>query len=139
MSLTAMCEQSVSSLLDREPAEVRRAREETRKALFGWGLGEYTEVAELIVSEYVTNALAHGEGPIRVRICCDGEYLRLDVHDDGAGRPVRRQATATAVSGRGLEVVDGLLAPLGGWRTLRDDDAGTGKTVGAVIRLAGDR
>lgn len=139
MPLTAMREQSVSSLLDRKPTEVRRAREETRKALFGWGLSEYTEVAELIVSEYVTNALAHGEGPIKVCISCDGEYLRLEVHDDGAGRPVRRQATATAVSGRGLEVVDGLLAPQGGWRTVREDEAGAGKTVGAVIRLAGDR
>ncbi len=139
MPLTAMREQSVSSLLDREPTEVRRARDETRKALFGWGLSEYTEVAELIVSEYVTNAIAHGAGPIKVCISCGGEYLRLDVHDDGAGRPVRRQATATAVAGRGLEVVDGLLARLGGQRTLRDDDAGAGKTVGAMIRVARDR
>jgi anti-sigma regulatory factor (Ser/Thr protein kinase) len=134
-----MREQSVSCLLDREPAEVRRAREETRKALFGWGLSEHAEVAELIVSEYVTNALTHGEGPIEVRICCDGVYLRIEVHDDGPGRPVRRQATATAVSGRGLELVDGLLALQGGRRTLRHDDADAGKTVGAVIRLAGDR
>ena len=139
MPLTAMRDQSVSCVLDRELTEVRHAREETRKALFGWGLGEYTDVAELIVSEYVTNALAHGEGPIRVRVSCGGVYLRLEVHDDGAGRPVRRQASATAVSGRGLEVVDGLLTPLGGWRTLCDDDAGAGKTVGAVIGLAGAR
>lgn len=139
MTLTAMREQSVSSLLDREPTEVRRAREETRKALFGWGLGEYTEVAELIVSEYVTNALAHGEGPIKVRISCYGGHLRIEVHDDGPGRPVRRPVTARSESGRGLEVVDGILAPQGGWRTLRDDDTGAGKTVGAVIRLAGDR
>jgi anti-sigma regulatory factor (Ser/Thr protein kinase) len=139
MPLTAMREHSVSSLLDREPAEVRRAREETRKALFGWGLGEYAEVAELIVSEYVTNALTHGEGPIKVRISCDGGYLSIEVHDDGPGRPVRRPVTARSESGRGLEVVDGLLALQGGRRTLRDDDAGAGKTVGAVIRVAGDR
>ena len=139
MPVTAIREQSVSCLLDRDPTEVRCAREQTRKALSGWGLSEHTAVAELIVREYVTNALAHGEGPIKVRISCDGEYLRLEVHDDGAGRPARRQATATAASGRGLEVVDGLLGPQGGWRTLRGDDAGAGKTVGAVIRLAGDR
>jgi anti-sigma regulatory factor (Ser/Thr protein kinase) len=138
MPLTAISEQSVSSLLDREPAEVRRAREETRKALFGWGLGEYTDVAELIVSEYVTNALAHGEGPIKVRISCDGAHLHIEVHDDGPGRPVRRPVTARSESGRGLEVVDGLLGPQGGWRTLREDATGAGKTVGAVIRLAGE-
>jgi anti-sigma regulatory factor (Ser/Thr protein kinase) len=134
-----MREQSVSSLLDREPAEVRRAREETRKALFGWGLSEYTDVAELIVSEYVTNALTHGEGPIKVRISCDGARLSIEVHDDGPGRPVRRPVTARSESGRGLEVVDGLLGPQGGWRTLDEDATGAGKTVGAVIRLAGDR
>ena len=139
MPLTAMREHSVSSLLDREPAEVRRAREETRKALFGWGLGEYAEVAELIVSEYVTNALTHGEGPIKVRISCDGGYLSIEVHDDGSGRPVRRPVTAKSESGRGLEVVDGLLRPQGGWRTLDEDATGAGKTVGAVIRVAGDR
>ena len=139
MPLTAMREQSVSCLFGREPTEVGRAREETRKALFGWGLGEYAEVAELIVSEYVTNALRHGEGPIRVRISFDGGHLRIEVHDDGAGRPVRRPVTAEDESGRGLELVDGLLALQGGQRTVREDDAGAGKTVGAVIRLAGDR
>ncbi len=139
MPLTAMREQSVSSLLDREPAEVRRAREETRKALFDWGLGEYTEVAELIVSEYVTNALRHGEGPIKVRISCDGGHLRIEVHDDGSGRPVRRPVTVRDESGRGLELVDGLLALQDGRRWVREDDTGAGKTVCAAIRLARDR
>lgn len=139
MPLTAMRDQSVSFLLDREPAEVRRAREETRKALFDWGLGEHAEVAELIVSEYVTNALRHGEGPIKARISCDGGHLSIEVHDDGPGRPVRRPVTARSESGRGLEVVDGLLAAQGGRRTLDADGSGPGKTVGAVISLAGDR
>ena len=139
MPLTAMREESVSCLFGRELTEVRRAREATRKALFDWGLGEHADVAELIVSEYVTNALAHGEGAIKVRISCDSRHLRIEVHDDGSGRPVRRPVTAGSVSGRGLEVVDGLLDPGGGWRTLGEDDTGAGKTVGAVIRLAGDR
>jgi anti-sigma regulatory factor (Ser/Thr protein kinase) len=138
MPLTAISEQSVSSLLERKPAEVRRAREETRKALFGWGLSEYAEVAELIVSEYVTNALVHGDGPVKVRVSCDGEYLRIAVHDDGPGRPVRRPVSARSECGRGLEVVDGMLTPQGGWRTLDEDATGGGKTIGAVIRLAAD-
>ena len=139
MPLTAMREQSVSSLLDREAAEVRRAREETRKALFGWGLGEHAEVAELIVSEYVTNALRHGEGPIKMCISCDGSHLRIEVHDNGSGRPVRHPVTAKDESGRGLELVDGLLALQGGRRTVREDDTGAGKTVCAAIRVAVDR
>lgn len=136
MPLTAISEQSVSSFLERKPTEVRRAREETRKALFDWGLSEYTEVVELIVSEYVTNAVVHGDGPVKVRVSCDSEYLRIEVHDDGPGRPVRRPVSASSECGRGLEVVDGVLAPQGGWRTLDEDAAGAGKTIGAVIRLA---
>jgi signal transduction histidine kinase len=139
MPLTAMREESVSCLFGRELTEVRRAREATRKALFDWGLGEHSDFFELIVSELVTNALRHGEGPIRVRVSCDSTCLRLEVHDDGSGRPVRREVTAGSESGRGLELVDGLLAMQDGWRTEREDDTGTGKTVGAVIRLARDR
>jgi anti-sigma regulatory factor (Ser/Thr protein kinase) len=139
MPLTAMREQSVSSLLDREPAEVRRAREETRKALFGWGLGEHTELSVLIVSEFVTNALRHGEGPIRVRISYNGSHLRIEVHDDGSGRPVRRPVTVKDESGHGLELIDGLLAEEGGLRTVLADATGAGKTVCAALCLAGDR
>lgn len=139
MPLTAMREESMSCRFGRELTEVRRAREATRKALFDWGLGEHSDVSELIVSEFVTNALRHGEGPITVCVSCDSTNLRIEVHDDGPGRPVRRPVTARSESGRGLELVDGLLAPQGGRRTLHEDAAGAGKTVGAVIRLAGDR
>ncbi len=139
MPLTAMREESVSCLFGRKPTEVRRAREATRKALFDWGLGEHSEFFELIVSELVTNALNHGEGPITVCVSCDSTSLRIEVHDDGSGRPIRRPVTAKSESGRGLELVDGLLALQGGRRTLHEDAAGAGKTVGAVIHLAGDR
>jgi anti-sigma regulatory factor (Ser/Thr protein kinase) len=106
MPLTAMREQSVSCLFGREPTEVRRAR----KALFGWGLGEHSDLFETIVSEFVTNALRHGEGPITLRVSRDVTSLRIEVHDDGSGRPVRRPVSARSESGRGLDVVDGLLA-----------------------------
>jgi signal transduction histidine kinase len=137
MTLTAMREESVSCLFGRELIEVRRAREATRKALFDWGLGERSELFELIVSEFVTNALRHGGGPIRVRISCNGSHLRIEVHDDGAGRPVRRPVTVKDESGHGLEMVDGLLAEEGGLRTVREDDTGPGKTVCASLCLAG--
>jgi len=139
MPLIAMREQSVSCLFGRELTEVRRAREATRKALFDWGLGEYSDLSELIVSEFVTNALRHGEGPIRVRVSFDGTRLRIEVHDDGAGRPVRRPVTVRDESGHGLELIDGLLSEEGGRRTVLEDDAGPGKTVCAAIRLAVNR
>ena len=48
--------------LDADPLQVSSAREQARKALPGWGLGEHTDVAELVVSELVTNAIVHGAG-----------------------------------------------------------------------------
>jgi two-component sensor histidine kinase len=139
MPVTAMREQSVSCCLDREATEARRAREETRKALSDWGLGEHVEVAVLIVSELVTNVIRHGEGQVKMRISRVGGYLHIEVHDDGSGRPVRRPVTAKDESGRGLELVDGLLMLQGGSRTMLEDDTGAGKTVSVAMRLAGGR
>jgi anti-sigma regulatory factor (Ser/Thr protein kinase) len=139
MPLIAMREESVSCLFGRELTEVGRAREATRKALFDWGLGEYSALSELIVSEFVTNALRHGEGRIRVRVSFDGVHLRIEVHDDGSGRPVRRPVTVGDENGHGLELIDGLLSEEGGQRTVLEDATGPGKTVCAAIRLAGER
>jgi anti-sigma regulatory factor (Ser/Thr protein kinase) len=138
MPVTAAPEYSASWLLSRDLTEARNAREQARKALFAWELGEHTDITELILSELVANAIRHGHGPIGVRISCDGTNLRVEVHDDGAGRPVRRQVTTDAENGRGLELVHGLLG-LNGIRGVTDDDAGDGKTVYVAIPLGGTR
>lgn len=139
MPLIAMREQSITCLFGRDVTEVGRAREATRKALFDWGLGEHTELSELIVSEFVTNALRHGEGQIGVRISCNDSHLRIEVHDNGPGRPIRRPVTVKDESGHGLELIDGLLAEEGERRTVLEDVTGAGKTVCAALCLAGDR
>ena len=128
---------AVSLCLGRELTEVRQARAAAGKALSRWGLAEHAEVIQLIVSELVTNAIRHGDGPVDVRISFDRDHLRVDVHDDGPGRPVRRPVTSDDESGRGLELIDGLLQEHGGTRHVADDDAGDGKTVGVAISLAG--
>jgi signal transduction histidine kinase len=91
----------------------------------------------LIVSELTTNAIRHGEGPVRVRVSHAGGRLRVAVHDQGAGRPARRRAGADEESGRGLALVDGLIGLHGGRRGTVSDRAGRGKTVYVVIGLAG--
>jgi signal transduction histidine kinase len=139
MLLTAICEQSVSFRLGRQPVQVSHAREQARKALYGWGLGEHADLAELIVSELVTNALCHGEGPIWMQLSFARGDLRVEVHDDGAGRPVRRHAGGGDECGRGLELLDGLIELHGGDRGVISDPAGPGKTVYVVLSLAGAR
>jgi anti-sigma regulatory factor (Ser/Thr protein kinase) len=136
--LTAVPEYSASWLLGRDLTEARHAREQARKALAAWELSEHADVTELILSELVANAIRHGQGQIGVRISHDGTNLRVEVHDDGADRPIRRPAATDNESGRGLELVDGLLG-VDGVRGVTADEAGDGKTVYAVIRLAGTR
>lgn len=127
--LSAVCQ------LGRDPVEVGRARELARETLTGWGLGEHTGLAELIISELTTNALRHGQGPIEVALSYACGDLWAQVHDDGAGRPVRQQATAEDEQGRGLELLDGLIELNGGARGVVDDSEGPGKTVYVAVAL----
>ncbi len=124
--------------LDADPAQVSRAREQTRKALPQWGLGEHTDVAELIVSELVANAILHGAGQIEVLLSRGARDLRAEVHDDGAGRPTRQRPRSDDEWGRGLQLIDGLIELYGGTRGVIEDTAGAGKTVYVAISLGCD-
>lgn len=126
----------MSCELDRDPAQVRHARELARKALSDCGLGEHADLAALVVSELVTNAICHGDGIARIEMAHAGDDLRIEVHDDGSGRPVRRQPGADDEAGRGLALIDGLIALQGGHRGITEDSSGPGKTVCVVIGLA---
>ena len=135
MPVTAVREHSMTCLLNDEPVAVRHAREQTRKALDGWGLGEHADLAQLIVSELATNAIRHGVGPIEVRVSYTRGGLRVDVHDLGAGRPIRQHAAADDEAGRGLNLLGGLVSEYGGCLGVANDSQGHGKTVYVVISL----
>lgn len=138
MPQTAAGGHSVSCRLGRDPAQVMHAREQARKALCDWGLGEHADLAALVVSELVTNAICHGEGAAQIGLSRAGGDLRVEVHDDGAGRPVRRPAGAADEAGRGLALIDGLIELYGGRRGITEDASGPGKTVYVVIGLPAD-
>ena len=135
MASTAMRQGSVSCRYSRELTAPRDAREETRRALCGWGLEDHVDAAQVIISELVTNSIRHGSGPAEIRISHEHRYLHMEVHDDGPGRPVRHHATAEDESWRGLAVIDGLIVLYGGSLVVVDDEAGNGKTVCVSIRL----
>jgi len=129
MPSTAMQERSFSCRYNRELTAPRNAREEAGEALRNWGLADYVDELELIVSELVTNAIRHGAGPVEICVSREHPYLHVEVHDDGPGRLVRRRPTPEDESGRGLSVIDDLVQPYEGSLVVVDDETGVGKTV----------
>jgi two-component sensor histidine kinase len=135
MQLAATCEPAVTRLPGRDPVHARDARRRVTVLLTALGLGEQASLGELVVSELVSNAVRHGEMPIWMRLSFSGGDPRVDVHDGGAGRPVRRYTGECDESGRGLELLDGLIELYGGERGVISDPAGPGKTVYVVLSL----
>jgi two-component sensor histidine kinase len=135
MHLTAAREPAVTYLRGREPVHARHARQQIRALLEARDLSAHADLGELIASELVTNALCHGEGPIWMRLSFTRGALHVEVHDDGADRPVRKHAGGDDECGRGLELLDGLIELHGGERGVISDRAGPGKTVYVVLSL----
>ncbi|MER5482542.1 ATP-binding protein [Streptomyces sp. NPDC002812] len=78
------------------------------------GLDALVANMQQIVSELVTNAIAHAGGPVTVTLLVTGTEVRLEVRDSGAGRPLLRSASSGEENGRGLLLVDSLTTELGG-------------------------
>ncbi|MEU9608520.1 ATP-binding protein [Streptomyces sp. NPDC048057] len=114
------------------------ARDFTRQALYDWGwlpaaTADRRAAAEdvlLVVSELVTNACLHAEGPDELRVGCDGKVLRLEVTDHGAGQPAPRTPhRAGRPGGHGMFIVQRLCLDWGVQRT----PGAPGKTVWAEL------
>jgi anti-anti-sigma factor len=88
-----------------------QARAEVRKATDGRLSEPERELAVLITSELVTNAVKHPEhrdgGSIGLAIDSDEERIRVEVSDSGQGfKPGELKQDASAEGGRGLVIVD---------------------------------
>ncbi|MBG0850365.1 SpoIIE family protein phosphatase [Streptomyces spinoverrucosus] len=91
--------------LDTEAGEVARARSLAGDQLLEWGIDEAARfVAELVVSELVTNAIRYGGAPVRLRLI-RMHSLIIEVSDGGLTSPHLRQAAAEDEGGRGLFLV----------------------------------
>ncbi|OLZ72124.1 protein phosphatase [Streptomyces sp. IMTB 2501] len=90
--------------LSADPAVVADARKEATRQLSEWDLEELAFTTELVVSELVTNAIRHAEGPIRLRLIRE-RTLICEVTDGGATAPHLRHPRALDEGGRGLLLV----------------------------------
>ncbi|WP_318213133.1 ATP-binding protein [Streptomyces sp. SCL15-6] len=102
---------------DDQSGVVPLARDFTREALYAWGwlpsaTADQRAAAEdvlLVVSELVTNACLHAEGPDELSITCDKKVIRLEVSDRGAGQPAPRTPhRAGRPGGHGMFIVQRL-------------------------------
>lgn len=114
------------------------ARDYTREALHAWGWlpadgADRRAAAEdvlLVVSELVTNACLHAEGPDELRLSCDGKVLRIEVSDRGTGQPAPRTPhRAGRPGGHGMFIVQRLCMD---WGVVRTPGV-AGKTVWAEL------
>ncbi|MFE3328184.1 ATP-binding protein [Streptomyces sp. NPDC059176] len=114
------------------------ARDFTRQALYDWGWlpaasAERRAAAEdvlLVVSELVTNACLHAEGPEQLQVSSDTKVLRLEVSDRGTGQPAPRTPhRAGRPGGHGMFIVQRLCLD---WGVVRTPGA-PGKTVWAEL------
>jgi anti-sigma regulatory factor (Ser/Thr protein kinase) len=94
----------------RGASAVRDARRFVVAVLAGSPLAGMAEVAELCVSELVTNAVLYGHPPLELLVLMAGDRVRVEVRDANAQLPVALPAQPEAMSGRGL----GLVAELAG-------------------------
>jgi anti-sigma regulatory factor (Ser/Thr protein kinase) len=96
------------------PVSVRKARVFTGDVLADDGVeASVIELAVLLVSELVTNAVVHAPSRISLTVHTDAHWVRIEVQDQGRGRPVLRRATKDELNGRGLHVVDKLATDWG--------------------------
>jgi hypothetical protein len=129
---------AATSAFPPQPESARRAREFTRITLQDWAMAGQIDVAELVVSELITNSLRHGvlstqwmpgEHPIGLTLLRLDPYLMCMVTDPGSQCPVRIDSCASAESGRGLQVVESCSVRWG-WEPVADE----GKVVWALLR-----
>jgi anti-sigma regulatory factor (Ser/Thr protein kinase) len=113
-----------------EPRSATRARELVREHLDSVAPPDAVEVAALVATELVTNAVLHARTTIVVAVDVEPGRIRLRVADESDVVPARRNYAPEAATGRGLALVDRLATAWGVERSPR------GKAVWAEIAFA---
>ncbi len=114
--------QVAQTTLPPNPVSVGQARAFVARTLVGRGLGD-TDLAELLVSELVTNVVLHAGTDVELRVAASGDQVRVEVSDTSPAMPAIRHFDVEAGTGRGMMLVEALASD---WGT---DPRPGGKTV----------
>ena len=125
-----MTQQRHELSLQRQPVEVGRARRHVAQ-VFADVHEDARSTLQMLTSEIVTNAIAHGEGEIVLRTSRAHGEARIEVLDDSARAPQLGAAAADAEGGRGLMLVEALSSAWG----VRRIPGRTGKSVWFTLGL----
>jgi anti-sigma regulatory factor (Ser/Thr protein kinase) len=134
--------------LEALPSAPFRARQQTRIVLSSWQVSaDMIEIAELLVSELITNAVKFGRPeptsglpafemperahPISLTMKYQPGRVMIEVGDHGPGSPAFSEARDDAVSGRGLMLVQALSKEWGHYLP-----SSGGKIVYCVLAIA---
>ncbi|WP_079079491.1 PAS domain S-box protein [Streptomyces sp. DSM 15324] len=120
---------AVTTELAAEPSSVPQGRAFLRRTLASWNCATRADDALLLLSETLTNAVLHAEGPIGLHLHRTATDLTVEVGDRSPQLPQPRLATEEEESGRGLILVRALAA---GWGVRPTDE---GKTTWFTLRL----
>jgi anti-sigma regulatory factor (Ser/Thr protein kinase) len=118
---------------EKAPGNARRA---VRNALMAWEYdASIADVATLLASELVTNAIRHAPGSFRVKVrfAVTGEVLAVGVYDESPVKPIRKTTPLDAESGRGLGIIEAVAAEHGGRCGVNPD--AYGKWVFATLKV----
>jgi DNA-binding NarL/FixJ family response regulator len=122
-----------SAVLDlpRDLRSVREGRRFVRTVLSEWQLHDLSDVAQLVVSELVTNAITHAASSCQLRLMLTSSGVRVEVHDDGTGTPDPQPPSDDGEHGRGMYLI-AACSTAWGIELL----SGTGKVVWAELPLS---
>jgi CheY-like chemotaxis protein len=91
--------------LPNDPRSVARSRRFVDLWCRAWGVDDVLESVTLVVSELVTNAIAHGGGIRELRLGLLDGVVRVEVADRGMGVPQIPPSSILDDGGRGLRIV----------------------------------
>ena len=101
------------AMLPAHPEAPVAARRLVSTLFLAWGLAEQVEVAELVVSELVSNSVRHAgdAGDLELEVIAEDDLVRLSVADGSPVHPVLRTETEQRQAtdrhgGLGLHLVD---------------------------------
>jgi len=104
--------------LTREPAAAAEARRQVRTAICAWNVPVDPDIAVLLTSDLVTNAITHGGGKtVTLAIRCSSGHLRIDLYDTSRSLPMAVNEPAVTETGHGLVLVATLSNEWGSFRT----------------------